>query len=553
MTAGRESVAVFVFSAVLLGVHCAPRPAEGPNQARRSDSYQDLLRLFEEWREFQKPPVVEGVPDYTRTAMEQQRRGLTEFQRRLAAIDSSKWPIAQRVDYHLVRAEMNGLEFDHRVARPWSRNPAFYRALHPSGTDVPAREGSETHGVLEVFRYKFPLAGEELADFRIKLRAIPRLLEQAKGNLTEEAGDLWFAGIWVKQREAASLSELAKRLAEHNPDLVPLAEEAKRAVDDFRAWLETKQRDMKAPSGIGAENYTWYMKNVLLSPYSWEEQVTIIQRELDRSWATLKLEENRNRGRPPLTPAASEAEYQRRFHAAVTEFMDFLRQQEVCTVADYMDGALRARLGRFIPPAERRDFFTQIDYRDSLPMRCHGSHWFDLARMEAEPHASPIRRVPLLYNLWDARAEGLATGMEEMMMHAGLFDNKPRARELIHILLANRAARAMGDLRMHSNEMTLEEAVEFAVDWTPYGWLPKEGNTVWVDELLYLQKPGYGTSYVIGKTHIERLLADRAQQLGERFSLKEFMDGFHASGMIPLSLIRWEMTGREDEIKELGL
>jgi uncharacterized protein (DUF885 family) len=74
-----------------------------------------------------------------------------------------------------------------------------------------------------------------------------------------------------------------------------------------------------------------------------------------------------------------------------------------------------------------------------------------------------------------------------------------------------------------------------------------------VDELLYLQKPGYGTSYVIGKTHIERLLADRAQQLGERFSLKEFMDGFHASGMIPLSLIRWEMTGREDEIKELGL
>jgi hypothetical protein len=203
MTAGRESVAVFVFCAVLLGVHCAPRPAEGPSQAARSDSYEDLLRLFEEWREFQKPPDVDGVPDYTRTAMEQQRRGLTELQRRLAAIDSSKWPIAQRVDYQLVRAEMNGLEFDHRVARPWSRNPAFYRALHPSGTDVPAREGSERHGVLEVFRYKFPLAGEELADFRIKLRAIPKLLEQAKGNLTEEARDLWMSSFTCRSRDTA--------------------------------------------------------------------------------------------------------------------------------------------------------------------------------------------------------------------------------------------------------------------------------------------------------------------------------------------------------------
>jgi hypothetical protein len=366
MTAWRKSVAVIVLSAAFALIHCSPRNGEEPSDAAKSDRYEDLVRLFEEWREFQKPPVVDGVPDYTRAAMERQRRDLIDFQRRLAAIDSAKWPIARRVDYHLVRAEMNGLEFDHRVARPWSRNPAFYRALHPSGTDVPAREGSERHGVLEIFRYKFPLAGEELADFRIKLQAIPKLLDQAQGNLTEEAKDLWFAGMWVKERESGSLGELMKRLAEQNPDLVPDAEEAKQAVDDFRGWLESKHRDMKAPSGIGADNYTWYMRNVLLSPYSWEEQVTLIQRELDRSWATLKLEENRNRRRPPLSMAASEAEYQRRFHAAVTEFVDFLRQQELCTVADYMDGTLRARLGRFIPPAERRDFFTQIDYPVSM-------------------------------------------------------------------------------------------------------------------------------------------------------------------------------------------
>ena len=35
--------------------------------------------------------------------------------------------------------------------------------------------------------------------------------------------------------------------------------------------------------------------------------------------------------------------------------------------------------------------------------------------------------------------EGIATGMEEWMMHAGLFDDRPRSRELMLILVAQRA------------------------------------------------------------------------------------------------------------------
>ena len=50
---------------------------------------------------------------------------------RLAAIDPSGWPIPQQVDYHVVRAEMNGLDFDHRVLRPWANNPAFYVTVLP--------------------------------------------------------------------------------------------------------------------------------------------------------------------------------------------------------------------------------------------------------------------------------------------------------------------------------------------------------------------------------------------------------------------------------------
>ena len=43
-------------------------------------------------------------------------------------------------------------------------------------------------------------------------------------------------------------------------------------------------------------------------------------------------------------------------------------------------------------------------------------------------------------------------------MHAGLYDDSPRSRELVWILMAQRAARGLGSLYAHANEMTMEEA-----------------------------------------------------------------------------------------------
>ena len=515
-----------------------------------SSNYEDLVTLFKEWRDFQKPEINKGVPDYTAAAMAKQQQGLKGQQAKLAAIDPSLWPISQQVDYHIVRAEMNGLDFDFRVLKPWARNPCFYAVLYTSPSDVPALEGPWKYGTLCLWQYSYPLSDEEYPDFKTKLQAIPKVLEQAKINLREDAKDLWFLGISSKKKELSLLDELAQRLDEFHPELIADIKQAKAAVIDFTAWLEEKQKNMTAPSGIGIENYNWYMKNVHLWPYTWEDQLVIMQRELDRALACLKLEENRNRNLPQLKPVENTKEYQLRHNEAVDYFMNFLRKQEIMTVPDYLNDTLK-RTVKVAPAGQLRDFFTQIEYHDSLPLRCHGTHWFDLARMKHEPHPSSIRSIPLLYNIWDSRAEGLATGMEEMMMHAGLMDNHPRVRELIYIMLACRVARGMGDLKMHSNEFSLEDAVNFAVKWTPRGWMPKKGNTVWFDEQLYLQQPGYGTSYVVCKVHLEKMIADSSELQGESFRLKHFMDEFHSKGMIPLSLIRWEMTGLDDEIKKL--
>jgi len=518
-----------------------------PNARTRSPSkYDDLVALFTTWRTFQQPKLANSVPDYSATAMAAQHRELANYQRRLAALDTTGWPTSAQVDYHIVRAEMNGLDFDHRVLRPWANNPAFYMTVFADQSDQPAREGPHAAGAVELWSYTFPLSATDAARVSHDLRVIPPLLAQARRNLVGNGRDLWTFSAGDVRDQSAALAGLETKLGPGAPaDLVMQVRLAKAATDSFATWLASKIPTKTGPSGIGVTNYDWYLRNVQLVPYTWADEVRIMERELARARSSLALAEQRNRGLPELVPVASDDEHARRFGAAVDEYMAFLREHDILTVKPWMGPALQARVGRFSPGP--REFFTEVDYRDPEVMRTHGYHWFDLARMANEPHASPIRRGPLLYNIFDTRTEGHATGWEEMMLHAGMFDARARTRELIYILLAQRAARALGDLRMHSNELTLEQAAQFASANTPRGWLRLDAQTVRGEQHLYLQQPTYGTSYVIGKIEVERLMSDRAHQLGDRFSMREFMDGFDAVGLIPVMLVRWDMMGRLDD------
>jgi len=502
---------------------------------------EDLVALFGDWREFQRPALVDGVPDYSEAAMAAQYRGLAAMRQRLEAIDTRGWPVARLVDWHIVRAEMNGLDFDHRVLRPWANNPAFYVTFFPAQSDQPAREGPFAFGAVEVWSYGFPLSAADAGAIDRGVRRIPALLRQARGNLVGNGRDLWAFGIGSIREQAADLEQFAARLGGANGDLKAHALEAKRASDEFAAWLESELPRKAGASGVGIEHYSWYLRNVHLVPYTWQGQLTLIERELGRALAFLAYEEQRNRALPPQEPIAGAEEHAARFPASVAEYMAFLRDHDLLTIRGYMQPALDERIGRFRPGP--REFFTEVDYRDPMVMRTHGYHWFDLARMEDDPHVSPIRRTPLLYNIFDSRTEGLATGWEEMMLQAGMFDARPRSRELVYILVAQRAARAIGDLRMHANQFTLEQAAAFASSNTPRGWLRLDGSLVRGEQHLYLQQPSYGTSYLIGKMQIERLMGARQRQLGDAFTVRRFMDELDACGLVPMSMIAWELTG----------
>jgi hypothetical protein len=512
------------------------------------------VALYREWRDFERPEFVDRVPDYSASAMAAQHRELPDWQTRLAALYDEDWPVSTKVDWHLVRAEMNGLDFDHRVRQPWRRDPAFYVMIYAAESDVPAHEGPTIHGFIDTWTYDYPLSSPDAQELADRIGAIPPLLDQAKTNLTGNARDLWMAGFRSFRGQMADLQALGQEVAGTSAALDQAISDAIAASEEFVAWLEAEASSKTGTSGVGKDNYTWYMRNVHLVPYSWAEQVTLMQRELARSHSSLRLEENRNRDLPELERIASPEEYDRRLNESVDMYMRFLEEEEVETVYPWMDPALRAVNGSFTPaePDEIRNFFSEVIYRDPDAFRPHMHHWIELARMREDPHPSPIRAVPTLYNIFDARSEGLATGVEEMYMHLGLLDdNSPRARELVWIMLAQRAARALSGLMLHGNEFTMEEAVEHAGRWTPRGWLP-DGDLVRNEQHLYLRQPGYGTSYVTGKIEIEELLAETALVQGDDFTIKGFFDEFYGAGVIPTVLVRWEMTGEMDPILEVG-
>jgi uncharacterized protein (DUF885 family) len=172
--------------------------------------------------------------------------------------------------------------------------------------------------------------------------------------------------------------------------------------------------------------------------------------------------------------------------------------------------------------------------------------------METQPHPSPVRRGPLLYNIWDSRSEGMSTGFEEMMMHAGLFDDNPRAREVVWIMLAQRAARGLGSLYAHANIFTMKQARDFHVANTPRGWMRDDLDLLGFEQLLYMRQPGYGSTYITGKYLIERLLGVMGSQSTDGIELAEFFRRVDEQGVIPVSLIHWQLTGDGTQVPGVG-
>lgn len=529
--------ALLVLSAPLSSVD-AQSPAE----------LDGLYALADSIRAARQPQLVATVPDYSPQAIGRWTTQLASFRTALSAIGTEAWSVPNRIDYILVRTQLNAWDFELRVQRPWARDPGHW-------VDLIAR----------LPYIATPIASRDEPRVQAQLRAVPATLEAARRTLTQPSAEL--AGIalfhltqsdGVNQGEPRRdpppagvigwYEEFAQRISRSNPTLAADARNALAAVRAFRDWLQAEQPNMKEPAYIGLEEYAWYVRNVRLLPLTVEQIRDLGERELERARMLLALERHRNRELPDQVPVTNAAEHEQRTRAAETLIRDFTRREHILTIpAD-------------IPPIYETDaffidrsawggarhFWEEITYRDPLNNHIHASipgHRFDGTLQRRHP--SPIRRA-----FSDGtRAEGWSFYIEEMYLQAGLLQERPRTRELFYIAQLKRAARIRAELAMQTGRFTLQQAIDFLNAEVPL----MESNLARYDLAIYLRRPAYGMNYTVGKAQMERLLSDYSRNQGDAFSLGAFHDAFLASGSIPITLIRWQLTGLDDEVRALGL
>ena len=540
-------------------------PAKSPAAAQAVAGHAGLVKFFADWRAFVQPDVRAGVPDYSAAAMANKAADLPSYRACLNAIATNGWPSADTNDWRLIEAEMNGFDFFLRVLKPWARDPGFYQNVFGEESDVPAHEGPSASPTIDLFKFTYPLSRADDRKLTELLGGVPAMLTAARVNLAySNAADLWRYGDRAFREQSEVLAALdrgdlkmrtfsgeqAASLPGASPALRKAVRDAKAATDSFADWIAAEAPKKTGPSGVGKANYDWYVAHVDLSPYSWDQQVTLLQRELDRALASLRLEEVRNRNLPPTTPIDEATTYRRIAEAKTAKFNDFLVATGLVPDEAYFRKAMEAQTSSYAAPGSDRNFFANVAALDPLPLLSHSTHWIELARLRFEPRASKIRQTPPLFNIFSDRSEGFATAMEEIVMQEGLYDDIPHGRELVWIMLANRAARGLASLHVQANEIDLASAGHFHAGWTPRHWSNSQSKLVGFEQLLYLRQPGYGPSYVVGKMQLDNLFARASREAeaeAKPFVLKDAFARVMAPGILPPTLIEYEIYGLPKE------
>ena len=459
----------------------APGP-DGPPDGQ--GSYDDLVTLFAAFTEWKTPTAVNGVVDYSPATVEKRRAELRAFQAKLPDFGVARWDRHRQVDYLAVRAQMDLMDFTLNVTKPWARDPGMY--------------------VDELQRLAYtdlPLKGDALTAFRARLRTIPAYLAQARVNLDSVAadyadlaihslshGDGVGHGMPYRAVEPEGLigwfADLRGRAATQQPALVGDIDAAQKAIAGFRDWLVASRPTMTAQAGVGKPAYDWFLKNVRLMPYDSDQIVTLAERELDRHWANYTTERHRNRNLPELQLPRSAEEYEAQLAGTDAKIRKWLRDEEIISIPDYIPDSYQ-EVGFNAPWIVRPNgpmFWEQVQFRDASPDHLHATfpgHRFD--GMTGKRVTHPIRRL-----VSDSgRTEGWGFYLEETALQLGLFDDRPRTRELIYIFGLFRAARTIGDVKMQRNEMSVEQTMNFWKEWTPY----LDDNVARVDAGIYIRRP----------------------------------------------------------------
>ena len=549
-------------AALLCLLLLAPLPVTAQGAQQHPPELVELANGFRRWRS----ETSAETSDYgARVAA--RKRGLADFRRRLDALPVDAWPAHAKVDFLVLRSEMDDLDFDLRVIRQESRNPDFYvtEAARTVSRHIGGRyqTGPGVAAPYDVKRAEGIIGG---------LRSTTSIAEQAPKLLTEAVGEMADVAIERLEHIQESYRELVKVVSPHVPEaqraqLASAAETAGAAMLRYRTWLQNNRASMKAPYAIGRPAFEWYVRNVMFMPYDSNQLLMQAEMERLRGWAFLAMERQRNRNLPPLEPAKDNHEYSEWKDATDVLSRMWAEEHEIFTRPDYV-GPMRDREGGvWIEPFGMLAFPTEpIPAGHKVEFLVEPDHWFSKIYWEVghrldpgtnHPHsdypghtfegAVSQRTTCELRKGHRSRGDGWTYYMEDVQLQMEYpFVRGQRVREWMYSLLIMRAERVHVAVKFAAGEMTPQQVADHFMKNVP-GMEPHVAtqHEVW---RKYVD-PAQVMTYQVSRTQVYRILADRQRQLGDKFDFKAFNDALLATGQIPIALARYEMTGLDDEVK----
>lgn len=537
----------------------------------QADNLQALAKDFFNWRMTTQPATGDDiprvrrpdgwVPDVSPAGLATWRDAYRLYRSRLDAIPLGDAPSA-KVDWLLLRSAIERVRWEQDVLQTPYRNPDFY--VH------------QTLGIVyELLLIHTPITNQRTENLIARFRSFPETLTAARVNLTDPVGP--FADIArhnledVETKLASVGSALDKMVKpQYREDLKVAISAASDALVAYREWLNERRDSMTDAFSIGADKYNYFLNQIALMPYTPDDLLTMGRLAWERavSFETYSLVRNEQVPAAEIFPnAAAQIEQSKADEASIRAFLE---QRNILTVPDdvrhYYNRKIPAQIEplaymgvvddltgparltdnavSYIPePAPEMSFFRMACAKDPRPIIVHEGvpgHYFQMVRSWRNPN--PIRR-----HFFDSGPnEGIGFYVEEMLLQFGLFDDRPRTRDIIYRFMRLRALRVEVDVRLATGSFDIQAAGRYLART-----VPMDEATAAEEAGFFAYNPGQAISYQIGKQQIFRFLSDARLQQGADFDLRAFHDYLMVNGNVPIALLRYEYLGLEDEIEKL--
>ena len=498
------------------------------------------------------------LPDFSPEAIDERRAERARFAEQWAAIDVTAADVATQIDHRLLGSVLA------RVGWEWDDLPSWRFDAH-------FLVGQVVGPYFDLLLPRPPFSAERQAGILHSLTAIPGQLEQARANLEGHGvADLARIAIGeleaIDERLAASVAALAPHLTERvHAEATEAAAAAGAALVSFREWLDASLPGFGPSVAIGRERFIRYLRTVALIADEPEHLVAAAEQEYRRAVVWEALAKNAHPERPePFATIDDQLARQRADEQAMRDFAErsALLSQEgyghyhVHPVPAYVEPLHWFGVNDDLTDYDRPGvdglaytpdpgpglpyFYAANAIDPRLGIIHEGAHYQQLVR--AWSHENALRR-----HYYDSIAnEGIAFYNEEMMLQAGLFDDAPASRNVVHNFNRLRSLRVVVDVNLATGRFTLEQGVQAFVER-----VPMDDATAREETAFYLATPGLGMSYLVGKLQLMRMLADAIERSTGPFDFRAFHDWVWKNGNLPFSLQRWELLGDRSEVDAL--